>query len=118
MNALKVIRNATDLPVVLLYAPLAPHIVAGEIQWKDPTAGQFLLLKAAAGELGISLLDARAELRDSVESNGQWPHGFHHGRIGSGHLNEVGNRILADKLIEELPPLGDALTLPSVERGD
>ena len=118
MNALKVIRNATDLPVVLLYAPLAPHIVAGEIQWKDPTAEQFLLLKAAAGELGISLLDARAELRDSVESNGQWPHGFHHGRIGSGHLNEVGNRILADKLIEELPPLGDALTLPSVERGD
>ena len=52
VNALAAIRNATELPVVLLYAPLSPHIIDGKIRWRDPTADQFLLLHNAAEKVG------------------------------------------------------------------
>jgi len=118
LNALAAIRNATELPVVLLYAPLAPHIIDGQIRWQDPTADQFRLLQQAAKELGISVVDARNELRDSVASDGRWPHGFHNGRMGSGHLNQVGNQVLAATLVKELSDLRVKSNLPSDESRD
>lgn len=118
LNALAAIRNATELPVVLLYAPLAPHVIDGKIRWQDPTADQFLLLKSAAESLGMSVVDARDELRNSVTAGGRWPHGFHNGHIGSGHLNQVGNQILAAKLIEAWPDSRVESALPSVESRD
>ena len=115
LNALTAIRNATELPVVLLYAPLAPQIVDGKVHWQDPTADQFLLLQQAAKKLGMSVVDARDELRDTVSSDGRWPHGFHNGRIGSGHLNQVGNQVLAATLVEALSDLRRGSNLPSQE---
>ena len=118
LNALAAIRNATELPIVLLYAPLAPHVIDGKIRWQDPTADQFLLLKTAAETLGMSVVDVREELRNSVTSRGRWPHGFHNGHIGSGHLNQVGNQILAAKLFEAWPDSSGKSALPSVESRD
>ena len=118
LNALTAIRNATELPVVLLYAPLSPQIVNGEIRWQDPTADQFLLLQQAASEVGVSVVDARDELRDSVASDGCWPHGFHNGHMGSGHLNQVGNQVLATRLVEGLSDLRGESALPSPESRD
>jgi len=118
LAALSAVRNATELPVTLLYAPLSPHIIDGKIRWQDPTSDEFLALRGTAEKLGIRVVDARAKLRDSVVADGRWPHGFHNGRIGSGHLNQVGNEILAAKLIDGLVgPSGDS-ALPSVESGD
>jgi len=118
LDALTAIRNATELPVILLYAPLAPHVIDGKIRWQDPTANQFLLLKNAAEELGMSVVDARDELRNSVTAAGRWPHGFHNGHIGSGHLNQVGNQILAAKLVEAWSDWRGEAALPSVESRD
>ena len=124
LAALSAVRNATELPVTLLYAPLSPHIIDGKIRWQDPTSDEFLALRGTAEKLGIRVVDARAKLRDSVESDGRWPHGFHNGRIGSGHLNQVGNEILAAKLIDALfglsgdSALPSARTLPSAGNGD
>lgn len=114
-NALTAIRNATELPVVLLYAPLSPQIVDGKVHWQDPTADQFLLLQQAAKELGVRVVDARDQLRDSVVSDGRWPHGFHNGRIGAGHLNQIGNQVLAARLVEGLSGLRGESTLPPPE---
>lgn len=116
-NAFAAIRNATELPVVLLYAPLTPQIVDGKIRWQDPTADQFLMLQKAAKKFGISVVDARDELKNSVVSGGRWPHGFHNGRIGSGHLNRVGNKVLADKLVEQLSDRHVDPTPPASEDG-
>lgn len=118
LNALTAIRNATELPVVFLYAPLSPQIIDGKIRWQDPTADQFLLLQQAAEELKMSVVDARDELRNSVASDGRWPHGFHNGRMGTGHLNQVGNQVLAAKLVEGFSDLRGESTLPSPKSRD
>ncbi|MDB4807723.1 hypothetical protein OAH22_02580 [bacterium] len=117
-RALTAIRNATQLPVVFLYAPLSPQIIDGKIRWQDPTADQFLLLQQAAEELKMSVVDARDELRNSVASDGRWPHGFHNGRMGTGHLNQVGNQVLAAKLVEGFSDLRGESTLPSPKSRD
>ncbi len=118
LAALSAVRKATELPVLLLYAPLSPHIIDGKIRWQDPTADQFRSLREAAEKLGIAVVDARGGLRDSVVSQGRWPHGFHNGRIGSGHLNQVGNEILAAKLIDGFGDSRGDAELPSVESRD
>ncbi|MCH1439819.1 MAG: hypothetical protein L7W43_09190 [Rubripirellula sp.] len=118
LNALTAIRDATELPIVLLYAPLAPQIADGRIRWQDPTADQFLLLQKAAEKLGMIVVDARDELRSSVASDGRWPHGFHNGRIGSGHLNQVGNQVLAARLVEGLSAPRVESTLSNPESRD
>ena len=64
------------------------------------------------------VVDARDELRSSVASDGRWPHGFHNGRIGSGHLNQVGNQVLAARLVEGLSAPRVESTLSNPESRD
>ena len=55
-------------------------------------------VKAAANEVGVQVIDVRRELREAAIA-GNWPHGFHNGVIGSGHLNAAGNKIAASGLV-------------------
>ncbi|MGI9472201.1 MAG: hypothetical protein ACR2NZ_11740 [Rubripirellula sp.] len=99
---LSAIRAASELPITLLYAPLAPHIIDGRVRWEDPQADEFQAMQSAASELGFDVVDARQAMRDSAQLRGQWPHGFHNGQFGVGHLNRVGNTVLAAELVDAL----------------
>ena len=101
-KALAKVRAASELPITLLYAPLSPHIIDGQVRWDDPDSDDFHLMRSVAEEFGLQLIDARDALRDSVQQQGRWPHGFHNGQIGAGHLNQVGNEILASQLADAL----------------
>ncbi|MEM1067772.1 MAG: hypothetical protein AAGI63_02670 [Planctomycetota bacterium] len=93
-EALNVLRQSSELPVILLYAPQLPQVVDGNLIREDPTADEFAIVQSFATELGIHVIDARETLIASAD-RGQWPHGFHNGQFGVGHLNARGNDILA-----------------------
>ncbi len=92
------VRRATDRPIVILYAPKSPSIIGGKVVMQDASADDFARVKAAADEVGVQVIDIRPELREAVIA-GIWPHGFHNGVIGSGHLNATGNKIAASGLV-------------------
>jgi hypothetical protein len=49
----------------------------------------------------LIVIDTREQLRRSAQQ-GRWPHGFHNGYIGQGHLNAVGNSLVAAHLIRSI----------------
>ena len=93
------VREATDLPVVILYAPVIPQIVEGRVMEEVSTPQQAETMKSAAESADLVVIDLRQTLLDSMRA-GTWPHGFHNGRIGSGHLNSDGNQLVARALVD------------------
>lgn len=96
---LRALRDSTDRPIVLLYAPKVPQIVEGRIVRTDPDSESFAVMQSKAESIGIVVVDARTELQQSAES-GHWPHGFHNGQIGAGHLNPRGYAVIASLLVD------------------
>lgn len=92
------IRQASTQPMVILYAPQTPLIIDGRIVADDRDADQFAEMQTAAEAVGLIVVDAGQSLRRSAAA-GDWPHGFHNGYIGQGHLNAVGNRLVAERLV-------------------
>ena len=88
------IRHHTSLPVIVLYAPPAPLIVDGRLVETAPHEEQWPAMRDAAAAAGVTLVDLREPLRRSA-ARGVFPHGFHNGQIGVGHLNHAGTRIVA-----------------------
>ena len=101
VDLLQPIVKATDRPIVFLYAPKSPQIIQGKVDLSDPQADAFLAMRSAALAIGIRVVDVRDDLRQTA-LQGRWPHGFHNGLIGSGHLNEIGNQIIAKRLVESV----------------
>jgi hypothetical protein len=88
------IRAVSKQPILIVYAPRSPHISGGKIVLHDWQDEQFQSMERAARKAGVSVVDARAALADAARQ-GRWPHGFHNGQIGDGHLNAVGNEVIA-----------------------
>ena len=95
--ALDAIAAATERPVIILYAPIVPQIVQGKLITSDPQGDDFEAVRYAAEQAGVRIVDLRERFRSSMQHD-RWPHGFHNGQIGSGHLNSVGNAIVAEAL--------------------
>lgn len=108
-RAVTAIKDQTEKPVVLLYAPILPRIVNGKIIWDDADDGDFQVLSSVAATAGLTVVDVRADFRQSA-IDGRWTHGYHNGQFGEGHLNETGNAIVAGRLSETLVELFDAPT--------
>ena len=100
-SPLAAIRSATERPITLLYAPLVPQIVSGDVRWTDPEDADYQAVREQALQLGLKMVDARSSMRQSAEA-GRWPHGFHNGQIGVGHLNRFGNQRLASEVVDRL----------------
>ena len=104
---LAAIRAASQRPITLVYAPRVPHIIDGQVRWEDPDDDDFHAVRSIANELELVVVDARAAMRQSAAA-GKWPHGFHNGQIGVGHLNRIGNAVLAEQLAESVKPKRDS----------
>ena len=100
-DSMSSIRRSTGKPIWILNAPVAPQIISGRIIQTTQSHLDLDAMQNAASMHQIFFLSARADFAHAV-GEGCWPHGFHNGRIGSGHLNAQGNRILAERLIREL----------------
>ncbi len=96
-TTMKTIRDVSDRPIVIGYAPRSPHISGGKIVLHDSQDEQFVYLERAAVAAGLLVVDTRDALADAAR-DGRWPHGFHNGQIGDGHLNAVGNQVIAEML--------------------
>lgn len=98
------IRSATDKPLLLIYAPPIPQIINGKLVEEPPFAEEVPAMMRAARQNDIQVLDARRELIEAA-AEGSFPHGFHNGQIGLGHLNATGYALIADIVANAIPRL-------------
>ncbi|TWT54982.1 hypothetical protein Pla22_26360 [Rubripirellula amarantea] len=106
-DSLLKIQEVASRPVVLIYAPRVPQIMAGRVNVEDPDRESFAELESSIAtsdfESGIQLLNVQESQIESGAAN-RWPHGFDNGQIGSGHLNVVGNSIIAERIVDHFAP--------------
>lgn len=107
----EIIRRATRLPVIIFDAPVTPQVIDGQVRVmteKDPV---YLAMRDSAQRNGLWVVTARDSLLASARQ-GHWPHGFHNGQFGVGHLNATGNAVVASVLAEAMNPM-DGLMISS-----
>lgn len=98
-NLMSSIRDTSERPLIIVYAPKIPQILDGKVHWTDAAEDEFDAMQSAASKAGIQVVDTRAQLIQSAR-DGNWPHGFHNGVFGSGHLNRQGNHIVASAIVD------------------
>lgn len=86
-------------PIVVVYAPRIPSNTGKDLVWEEPLQSPFPLFADEARKQGLTVIDARPVLVESAKV-GRFPHGFHHGQLGNGHLNAVGYDVLANLVSE------------------
>lgn len=112
-RSLSDIRQRTDQSVVLVYAPQLPLVIGDEVRFDDDDDRTFQEIQTLAPEHGIQVVDMRPLFREAAR-DGNWAHGFHNGRIGSGHLNAIGNRLIAEEVQRLLS--GKSFSMPASGR--
>lgn len=95
---IEAVAESTTRPVWIVYAPPAPIVIDGKVQ-SDSRSDEFVAMRSAAVEAGIHVIDLSRDFENSVRE-GVWPHGFHNGQIGVGHLNQDGYWLIAKRLVE------------------
>ena len=100
-DVMSAFTNATKRPVLVLYAPQLPSIIGGKVITADVNDQGFQKFNEITQGSSINVIDLRDGLVESA-NNGRWPHGFHNGQFGVGHLNRTGYRIIAQRVVQEL----------------
>ncbi len=89
------LAESTSQPITIIYAPRLPLVIGDHVYREDSRATDFQSLAVALNQHGIRVIDCRDGLRQAA-AEGHFPHGFHNGVFGSGHLNSVGYRVIVD----------------------
>ncbi len=100
--ALASIQQQTDQPVTVVYSPTVPRLEGGEVLYTDEDEQKAVALKAACAAEGIGFVDMGSDYIEYFRSEGRFPRGFPNSRLGEGHINEAGHRLIAEKILEVL----------------
>lgn len=96
-NVAKRLSESTARPITVIYAPKLPVIWDSVVVEEDFDAIAYERLVPHLRRHEIDVIDCRPLFRRSA-SSGEFPHGFHNGRFGWGHLNRVGNELITRSL--------------------
>lgn len=99
-EALSLIRSEYDKPILFIYHPGTIIEEDGNISLKYSKTWD--VFKNACSKNGIDYIDSGNDFIEYYNEYKQLPYGFANTTLGSGHLNNVGHRIIADEIIEYL----------------
>ncbi|GAB5515496.1 hypothetical protein [Rhodopirellula baltica] len=97
VDNLNAISAAATKPIWVVYAPRCPLIMDGQLRVEDPDSHLWNVVERNADGTSRKVIDCRGAFRHSV-ARGVYPHGFHNGRFGNGHLNAVGYQLIATEV--------------------
>ena len=102
-------RRSAGNQLLFLYLPMRPLPQNGAVSLTDPEGGTALAFAAACARHGVPCLNLGPALVAHYQTTGEFPRGFFNTPPGSGHLNEVGHRLVAQALVQHLQEHPDAL---------
>jgi lysophospholipase L1-like esterase len=102
-------RRSAGNQLLFLYLPMRPLPQNGAVSLSDPEGGTAQAFAAACARHKIPFLNLGPALTAHYQATGRFPRGFFNTPPGSGHLNEVGHRLVAQTLVQHLQEHPDAL---------
>lgn len=103
-KALALIRSETDKPIVLLYHPETKLMPDGTLA--APEDIFWNALSSLSAQNGIDVIDCTDAFIDNYLETRTVPYGFANTTMSAGHMNKVGHRIMAEKMIEYIEEKG------------
>jgi len=100
-SSIRQLRESTDKPIWILYAPPSPQVAFGKVNFDDDAADQFSEIQRIASDMDLKVINVHKDLCESARA-GRWPHGFHNGQIGNGHLNAAGYAVIAEAFVDQI----------------
>ncbi len=99
-QSLSQIRSECDIPIVFIYHPETVLESDGTMSLEYSKTWE--IFKSACINNDIDVIDCGDEFLENYEASHKLPYGFANSTPGTGHLNELGHKILADKIIQYL----------------
>lgn len=92
------LKQATEHPVVFVYAPPIPFLKKGSVTFKNSEQRDVDLFQSMCLSNGVGFVDLTKPFGDFYLRTGRFPRGFFNSPPGQGHLNADGQRIVAQTL--------------------
>jgi len=92
-------KKQTTRPIIFVYFPSIPDI-NGKINFIDPNITLKNGFSATCNKHGIAFIDMTPEFVNFFKKNNKFPRGFANSSICSGHLNEFGHKLIAQKIYD------------------
>ncbi len=97
---MKLLRSEYDKPIVFIYHPYTIIEKNGDISIKRCETWE--IFKKACENNDIDVIDCGNDFLEYYSENKRLPYGFFNTTLGTGHLNRLGHRIIADEIIDYL----------------
>ncbi len=102
-EALSTIRSETNARIVFLYHPTMNLQHDGSVSLNYGETWD--IFKASCEKNGIDVIDSGSDFYEYYYRKRELPYGFMNTSLGTGHLNDIGHKIIADEIIEYLEEL-------------
>lgn len=105
--ALDALRLHTKGFIAFVYCPFIPQLVGGQVLREDPERAIKQRFQAFCQRHDVPFLDMTQDTLTLFDTTGQLTHGFFNSPPGQGHLNSLGQALVAQRLFEfmrSLPP--------------
>lgn len=107
---LRQMSESLDAPLIVVWVPEAPRLVHGKIEFEDRRfPGQIERLRQMCDELMIRFVDMQPVFDEHCLAHRELPRGFPNTFLGEGHLNEVGHRLVADRIWKACEEIADVV---------
>ncbi len=90
-----------DHRLLIVYAPATPRIL-DKIVFEHPDDAAWEAMSLLIQTNSIAVIDMRQVFIDHWSNKGELARGFNNGTPGFGHLNSIGNRLIATAIVEYL----------------
>ncbi len=97
---LEKLKEQTRRPLIFVYVPRVPELSNGRFDFTDRTASFMRDFKKKCEEHGVGFMSLEPKFISFHESTGKFHNGFSNSIPGDGHLNEDGNRLVAEAMFD------------------
>ena len=101
VKRLRVVSEQLNQRLMIVYAPSVPRIMGGILN-SHPDDAAWEALATLLIDSSIVAIDMREVFIECYSIDGKLPRGFQNGTPSFGHLNAVGNRLIATAIVERL----------------
>ncbi|MEZ4509478.1 MAG: hypothetical protein R2881_07575 [Eubacteriales bacterium] len=106
-RAFALLRSEYDNPIVILYHPGVSLSCGGTLRIDRKKQRVTLDYPTACERNGFIFLDTGDAFLEACEEDYSLPYGFQNTTLGSGHLNALGHKIVAEQLYQALTAVLD-----------
>lgn len=92
------LKEASSTKLMIVYLPHVPRIVGNKIVYCDEDEQDVRLLATLCANEGVEFVNMKDAFIEGFHKSKRFPRGFVNSRIGDGHMNSWGHKVVAEEI--------------------